>query len=66
MEYGPFDIRTEGELKAAVQQGIDQMERGEYVEYDEAGLDQFFERLKFRVRARVEESSTEDSSAEDA
>ena len=33
--------------------GMEQLERGESVEYDEAGLRKWFEELKQRVRDRI-------------
>lgn len=43
-------------LKAEVQVGIDQMERGEYHEYTREELREFFERLKDRARRAGEPS----------
>ena len=40
-------------LKAEVQVGIDQMERGEYREYNDETLAQFFEELKQKGRERL-------------
>ena len=43
-------------LKAEVQIGIDQMERGEYNEYSREELRELFERLKERARLAGEQS----------
>ena len=41
------------QLAEDVQLGLDQLERGEYYEYDEAGLRNLFEELKDRVNRRI-------------
>jgi putative addiction module CopG family antidote len=41
------------QLAEDLQLGLDQLERGEYYEYDEAGLRNLFEELKDRVGRRV-------------
>ena len=42
------------QLREDVRLGVEQLERGEYTEYDEAGLRQLFEKLEQRVVHRVE------------
>jgi hypothetical protein len=37
-------------LKADIQEGLDQLERGEYHDYDDTTLRQFFDSLKERAR----------------
>jgi antitoxin ParD1/3/4 len=41
------------QLAEDVQLGLDQLERGEYTVYDEAGLRRRFEELKDRVNRRI-------------
>jgi antitoxin ParD1/3/4 len=41
------------QLKREVQIGIDQVDRGEYTDYDEEGLDRLFEGIKQEGRARL-------------
>ncbi len=45
------------ELRQAIQIGRDQLDRGEYTDYDEESLRQRFEELKDRVRQRIKEKS---------
>lgn len=64
----PHDVLTAGvrllrqkreefeQLRAEVQIGIDQLERGEYHEYTREELQAFFERLKDRARLAAESS----------
>ena len=40
-------------LRADVQVGLDQLERGEYTEYDAQGLKELAERIKSRGRERL-------------
>jgi antitoxin ParD1/3/4 len=40
------------ELRSQLQIGRDQIDRGEYTEFDEAGLEQFFEGIQDRSRRR--------------
>ena len=42
-----------GQLKKEVQIGIDQMNRGEYTDYDEKGLTQLFETVKKEGRKQL-------------
>ena len=51
------DRRLE-ELRSQVQIGRDQIDRGEYTEFDEAGMQQFFEGLQERGRRRYAEGQT--------
>ena len=46
------------ELRRQIQIGCDQLDRGEYTEYDEEGLREQFEQLKARVRQRIERHGT--------
>jgi antitoxin ParD1/3/4 len=48
------DRRVE-ELRSMVQIGRDQLDRGEYLELDEAEIDDFFQGLQKRGRRRYEE-----------
>ena len=48
------DRRLE-ELRSQVQIGRDQIDRGEYTEFDEAGMQRFFEGLQERGRRRYVE-----------
>ena len=43
------------ELKRQIALGFEQLERGEYTEYDEAGLRDFFERIKTEGRRKLTE-----------
>lgn len=45
-------IRLEG-LRKEIAIGIEQIERGEYTEYDEASLQEMYERIRARGRQRV-------------
>lgn len=45
---------TEKELRAEVQKGLDDLERGDYTEYDETTLHELFESVKARGRERLE------------
>jgi Arc/MetJ-type ribon-helix-helix transcriptional regulator len=38
-----------------IQLGLDQLERGKYVEYDEEGLRRHFEELKTHIKNRISE-----------
>ena len=51
------DRRLE-ELRGQVQIGRDQIDRGEYTEFDEAGMQQFFKGLQERGRRRYAERRT--------
>jgi len=42
-------------LKADIQEGLDQIERGEYTEHDDASLKDMFEDIKTRGRKRLAE-----------
>ena len=43
----------EDELRAEVQKGLDDLERGDYAEYDETTLHELFESVKARGRERL-------------
>jgi prevent-host-death family protein len=45
-------------LRQEVAIGIDQLENGEYTEYDEESLPAFFEDIKIRGRKKLEQDST--------
>ncbi len=49
-----LDGWTEETLQAEIQEGIDDLERGQYAEYDDASLLQLFETVKKRGRERLE------------
>jgi antitoxin ParD1/3/4 len=51
----PVCGRRLDELRRQVQIGRDQLDRGEYAEFDEAGLEQFFDELKKRGFLRYAE-----------
>jgi antitoxin ParD1/3/4 len=46
------------ELRRQIQIGRDQIDRGEYTEYDEVGLRERFEQLKGRAQQRIERHGT--------
>jgi antitoxin ParD1/3/4 len=45
--------RRRQQLQADIQLGLDQLDRGEYTEYDEQGLDELFERIKTEGRKKL-------------
>jgi putative addiction module CopG family antidote len=45
-------VQRERELKL-VEEGLDELDRGEYLEFDEEGLAQFFEEVKQKGRERL-------------
>ncbi len=45
--------RKREQLKADIQVGLDQLDRGEYTEYDDQGLDDLFERIKTEGRKKL-------------
>ncbi|MFQ4144498.1 type II toxin-antitoxin system prevent-host-death family antitoxin [Chlorogloeopsis sp. ULAP02] len=45
-------------LRREIAIGIEQLDRGEYTEYDEESLSTFFEDIKARGRKRLEDSNT--------
>ena len=46
------------ELRRQIQIGRDQIDRGEYTEYDDEGLRERFKQLKERARQRIERNGT--------
>ena len=53
-------IRIE-ELRAEIQKGIDQIERGEYTEYDENNIHQLFEDVRRRGKAKLKDLRQEEN-----
>jgi putative addiction module CopG family antidote len=51
LEAGVELLRKHEQLLAKIDEGRRQLDEGEYVEFDQAGLKQFFEGLKDRARA---------------
>jgi antitoxin ParD1/3/4 len=47
------EVRLES-LRKEIQIGVDQLERGEYTEYDEHALDRFFAGIRNEGRSRLE------------
>lgn len=45
--------RRRQQLQADIQLGLDQLDRGEYTEYDEQGLDELCERIKTEGRKKL-------------
>jgi hypothetical protein len=45
--------RSEEELKQMVKEGIDALDRGDYIELDEKGLREFLEQIKREGRERL-------------
>jgi antitoxin ParD1/3/4 len=52
--------RRREELRQQIQIGRDQLDRGEYTEYDEAGLRARFDELKMRAQQRIDRNTTEE------
>lgn len=50
IEAGVEMLRKHEQLLARLDEGRRQLDEGEYIEFDEAGLKQFFEQLKERAR----------------
>lgn len=50
IEAGVDMLRKHEQLLARLDEGRRQLDEGEYVEFDDAGLKQFFEQLKERAR----------------
>lgn len=50
IDAGVEMLRKHDELLARLDEGRRQLDDGEYVEFDEAGLKEFFEQLKERAR----------------
>lgn len=46
-------LQEQEDLRQAVQNGFDQIERGECIEFDEEGLDEYFEGLVQRAERRA-------------
>ena len=55
--------RRREQLRQELQIGRDQLDRGEYTEYDEKTLRERFDQLKDRVRQRIEKSKNSKNSA---
>ena len=54
IDAGVALLRRQEELVARLREGRRQLDEGEYVEFDEEGLKQFFEGLKARARGAAE------------
>jgi hypothetical protein len=64
MEFAMIDERPSPQFEQFcedVRLGMEQLERGEFNEYDEAGLRERFEQLKRRAIARIDGSACEES-----
>lgn len=57
LEAGVELLRQHEQLLAKIQEGRRQLDAGEYVEFDEVGLKQFFDGLKDRARAAASAKS---------
>jgi putative addiction module CopG family antidote len=54
IDAGVEMLRRHEQLLARLDEGRRQLDEGEFVEFDEAGLKQFFEQLKERARRAAE------------
>jgi Arc/MetJ-type ribon-helix-helix transcriptional regulator len=59
LDAGVDMLRRRAQLLARIDEGRRQLDDGEYVEFDEAGLRQFFEQLKDRARSAAKGASHE-------